>query len=333
MAGEERKGSVRFVMAAVATMVSAVFFLAPSGTSAAANYPAKTITIVSPFPPGGGNDMVCRSLSNKLSAILGQQIVVTNKAGGGGALGIQSVKIATPDGYTILSTPPPIVMLPLTAKGMTFTYEDFIPINIAVSAPSILVVKADAPWKGLEDLIAEAKKSPGKLSYASTGFGGTPFFAGEFFKMVTGADINHVPMNGIAPAMSALLGGHVSMSFPEVGAVVGQLQGGTVKALVVMAKKRLKDFPNVPTTAEKGYPKLMTTSWHGFFLPAKTPPAITKTLSDAFNQALSDKEVLASLEKLGWVIENIGPSEAAKFLADEHQKWSEVAKTAKATAQ
>jgi tripartite-type tricarboxylate transporter receptor subunit TctC len=333
MTGEERKRSFQFLMTAIAAMVSVAFFLPPLATSAASNYPAKPITIVSPFPPGGGNDLVCRTLSNKLSTILGQQIVVTNKAGGGGALGIQSVKIAAPDGYTILSTPPPIVMLPLTAKGMNFTYEDFIPINIAVSAPSILVVKADAPWKSLEELITDAKKSPGKLSYASTGFGGTPFFAGEFFKMVTGADINHVPMNGLAPAMSAVLGGHVSMSFPEVGAVAGQLRGGTVRALVVMAKKRLKDFPDVPTTPEKGYPKLMTTSWHGFFLPGKTPPDIAKTLSNAFNEVLSDKEVLASLEKLGWVIENIGPSEATKFLNDEHQKWSEVAQKAQATAQ
>ena len=320
-------------LACLAIMFSIVFLFWSVDAFAAPPYPSKSITIISPFPPGGGNDIVCRTLMNKLSALLGQSVVVMNKAGGGGALGIQTGRIAAPDGYTILSTPPSIVMLPLTTKGMDFNYKDFIPISIAVSAPSVLVVKADSNWKGLEDLVEEAKKNPGKLSYASTGFGGTPFFAGELFKMVTGTDITHVPLNGIAPAMSALLGGHVAMSFPESGAILSQVQGGALKILVVMAKKRLKDFPNVPTSAEKGYPKVITTSWHGFFVPLKTPAAIVKKLSDAFQQALTDKEVVASLEKLGWMIENIGPAEATKFLADEDQKWSEVAKAAKVTAQ
>ena len=140
-------------------------------------------------------------------------------------------------------------------------------------------------------------------------------------------------MNGGPQAISAVLGGHVSMTFPESGAILSQVQGGTLKALVVMSKRRLKDLPGVPTTAEKGYPRLITTAWHGFFVPLKTPLAIVKKLSDAFHQALTDKEVVASLEKLGWVIEDIGPAEATKFLADENQKWSEVAKAAKALAQ
>jgi tripartite-type tricarboxylate transporter receptor subunit TctC len=329
----ERK-IVRICPIACLTIMFSIVFLFWSGDAfAAPPYPSKSITIISPCPPGGGNDIICRALMNKLSALLGQSVVVMNKAGGGGALGIQTGRIAAPDGYTILSTPPSIVMLPLTTKGVDFNYKDFIPINIAVSAPSVLVVKADSHWRRLEDLIEEAKKNPGKLSYASTGFGGTPFFAGELFKMVTGTDITHVPLNGIAPAMSALLGGHVSMSFPESGAILSQVQGGALKILVVMAKKRLKDFPNVPTSSEKGYPRLITTSWHGFFVPLKTPAAIVKKLSDAFQQALTDKEVVASLEKLGWVIENIGPGEAGKFLADEDQKWSEVARAAKTSAQ
>jgi len=314
------------------TLTAIVSILAITGLAFSSNYPSKTITIVSPYPPGGGNDMVCRTLTNKLSAILGQSVVVANKAGGGGAIGIKSVKVAAPDGYTVLSTPPGIVMLPLTTKGMDFNHKDFIPINIAVSSPSVLVVKADSPWKGMEDIIADAKKTPGKITCSSPGVGTTHFFAGEFFKMVTGTDITQVPMNGGPQAISAVLGGHVAMSFPESGAVQGQVQGGTLKMLAVMAKKRLKEFPNVPTTAEKGYPRLMTTAWHGFFVPAKTPAPIAKKLSDAFNQALTDKEVVASLEKLGWVIENIGPAESSKFLMDEDQKWSEVAKAAKVLA-
>lgn len=317
-----------------ATVIATIFLLTFSVSSFAASYPAKTITIVSPYPPGGGNDIACRSLNNKLSAILGQSVVVMNKAGGGGALGIQSGKIAAPDGYTILSSPPGIIMLPLTTKGMSFSYKDFVPINIAVSSPSVMVVKADSPWKGMEDVIAEAKKNPGKLSYSAPGVGTTYAFAGEFMKMVTGTDITQVPMTGGGPQMvAAVLGGHVSMTFPESGAILSQVQGGTLRALVVMSKKRLKDLPDVPTTAEKGYPRLITTAWHGFFVPVKTPPEIVKKLSDAFRQALTDKEVVASLEKLGWVIEDIGAGEAAKFLDDENQKWTEVAKAAKALAQ
>jgi tripartite-type tricarboxylate transporter receptor subunit TctC len=314
-------------------VIAAIFFLTFSVSSFAAGYPDKTITIVSPYAPGGGNDIVCRSLNNKLAAILGQSVVIANKSGGGGALGIQSVKIAAPDGYTILSSPPGIVMLPLTTKGMSFSYKDFIPLNIAVSAPSVMVVKADSPWNTLEDVIAEAKKNPGKLSYSAPGVGTTQFFAGEFLKMLTGTDITQVPMGGGPQAISAVLGGHVNMTFPESGAILSQVQGGTLKALVVMSKKRLKDFPKVPTTAEKGYPRLVTTAWHGFFVPLKTPLEIVKKLSDALHQALTDKEVIASLEKLAWVIEDIGPGEATKFLAEEEQKWFEVAKAAKVLAQ
>jgi tripartite-type tricarboxylate transporter receptor subunit TctC len=271
--------------------------------------------------------------NNKLSTILGQPVVVVNKPGGGGALGMNSVKIAAPDGYTVLSTPPGIIMLPLTTKGMSFNYKDFVPINIAVSSPSVMVVKADSPWKGLEDVTAEAKQNPGKLSYSVPGQGTTHFFAGEFMKMVTKTNITMVPMNGGPQAISAVLGGHVNMCFPESGAILSQVQGGALKALVVMSKKRLQDLPEVPTTAEKGFPELITAAWQSFLVPAKTPPEVVKRLSDAFQQVMTDKEVLASLEKLGWVIENISGEEANKFLIDENQKWANVAKSVGALVQ
>jgi tripartite-type tricarboxylate transporter receptor subunit TctC len=294
-----------------------------------AEYPNKTIQIINPFPPGAVTDIVARLLAPKMSALLGQQVVIINKAGGGGAVGIQSAKDAAPDGYTILVTPPPIALIPIVNRNSGFTLKDFAPLTLATSSPNTTVVKGDAPWKSFEEFIADAKRSPGQLTYGSAGPGTTPHFIGELVKLKTGIDMTHVPLGSESAAATALLGGHVNVAFLTLGTTRSHIEAGTMRALAVASNRRLKDFPNVPTTVEKGHPELNLKVWVGFFAPAKTPPAVLKRLSAAINDALKDPEAIASIEKAQALIENLGAIDFAKFLSEEERKWSEVARLAK----
>ncbi len=301
----------------------------PRSILPAAEYPTKTIQIINPFPPGAVTDIIARILMPRMSAALGQQLVIINKAGGGSAVGIQAAKEAAPDGYTILVTPPPILLIPLINKNSGFTTKDFVPIALATSSPNTTVVKADASWKTLEEFIAEAKKKPGELTYGSAGPGTTPHFIGELVKLKTHIDLTHVPLGSESAAATAVLGGHVNISFLTLGTTRSHIEAGTLRALAVASNRRLKDFPNVPTTVEKGFPELNLKVWVGFFAPAKTPAPVVKRLAAVISDSLKDPEVLANIEKSQALVENLGPQEAAKFYADEERKWSEVARVAK----
>ena len=315
------------IVSALGLLILVVTFLIP--VAHGAEYPTKTIQIINPFPPGAITDISARLLSDKLSSLLGQAVVVVNKTGGGGAVGIKAVKDAPADGYTVLIAPPPIALIPLVRRGIGFALSDFTPINFIGSNPSILVVKADAPWQSLEQLIADAKKNPGKLTFGSPGTGTSGHFGMELFKMETGADFIHVPMGGEAPVATAILGGNIHTSVVTLGTVRAHLEAGTLRALAVTAQNRAKEFPEVPTTAEKGYPSIDVSPWLILFVRANTPPVIVSKLAKAFKEALQDKEVAGKIEKAGLSIENRGPEETAKFLAQEHKKWSEVAWVAK----
>jgi tripartite-type tricarboxylate transporter receptor subunit TctC len=297
----------------------------------AAEFPNKTIQIINPFPPGAVTDIVARIVAPKMSAALGQQVVIVNKPGGGGAVGIQAAKDSAPDGYTILVTPPPIALIPIVNKNSSFTLKDFAPLTLATSSPNTTVVKSDAPWKTLEEFIADAKKSPGQVTYGSAGPGTTPHFIGELVKLKTGIDMTHVPLGSESAAATAVLGGHVNVAFLTLGTTRGHLEAGTMRALAVASNRRLKDFPNVPTMVEKGHPELILKIWVGFFVPAKTPAPVVKRLAAVISDSLKDAETAASIEKAQALIENLGPAEFAKFLADEERKWSEVARVAKIT--
>lgn len=295
----------------------------------AAEYPTKTIQIINPFPPGAVTDIVARIVAPKMSTLLGQQVVIVNKAGGGGAVGIQAARDAAPDGYTILVTPPPILLIPLINKNSGFTMKDFAPLTLATSSPNTTVVKGDAPWKTLEDFLADAKKKPGELTYGSAGPGTTPHFIGELVKLKTNIDLTHVPLGSESAAATAVLGGHVNIAFLTLGTTRSHIEAGTMRPLAVASNRRLKDFPNLPTTVEKGFAELNLKIWVGFFAPVKTPPAAVKRLAAAISDSLKDPEVAATIEKAQALVENLGPQEAAKFYAEEERKWSEVARVAK----
>ena len=306
-----------------------IFSLAAS--EAWAQYPTKTVQIINPFPPGAVTDIVARILAPKMSAALGQQVVIVNKAGGGGAVGIQAAKDAAADGYTILVTPPPIALIPIVNKNSSFTLKDFTPLALATSSPNTTVVKSDAPWKSLEEFIADARKNPGQLTYGSAGPGTTPHFIGELVKLKTSIDMTHVPLGSESAAATAVLGGHVNVAFLTLGTTRSHIEGGTMRALAVASSRRLKEFPNIPTTVEKGHPELNLKIWVGFFAPSKTPPEAVKRLAAAISDSLKDGEAASNIEKAQALIENLGPAEFAKFLADEERKWTEVARAAKIT--
>jgi tripartite-type tricarboxylate transporter receptor subunit TctC len=328
------KGEKSFYLVwCLGVLVGSVSLSCLSSSAHAAEYPAKTIQIVNPFPPGATTDIVSRLLTDKLSTLLGQQVVVVNKAGGGGAIGMKAVKEAAADGYTVLIAPPPLVQIPLARKDIGFTHKDFTPINLAAKFYFVMVVKQDAPWKSLEEIIAEAKNNPGKLTWGTAGTGTSHHFSLELFKMATGGDLTHVPLGGEGPMATAILGGHVNTCFMTLGTATPHLQAAMMRALAVTSPSRLKELLDVPTTAEKGYPTLNPRAWVVFLVPAKTPPAIAKRLADAFREALRDKEIVGKIEKAGLTVENLGPEEAGKFLSEEHKKWSEVARFAKITPQ
>ena len=314
---------------AIAALFAVACNFAVIAISEPAEYPTKTIQIINPFPPGAVTDIVARIVAPKMAAILGQQVIIVNKAGGGGAVGIQAAKDAAPDGYTILVTPPPILLIPLVNKNSGFAMKDFTPLTLATSSPNTTVVKADAPWKTLEEFIAEAAKNPGALTYGSAGPGTTPHFIGELVKLKTKIDLTHVPLGSESAAATAVLGGHVNIAFLTLGTTRSHIEAGTMRALAVASNRRLKDFPNVPTTVEKGFPELNLKIWVGFFAPAKTSPAIVKRLAAALSESLKDAEVATHIEKAQALIENLGPQEAAKFYAEEERKWSEVTRIAK----
>jgi tripartite-type tricarboxylate transporter receptor subunit TctC len=207
--------------------------------------------------------------------------------------------------------------------------KDFAPLTLATSSPNTTVVKADAPWKTLEEFIADAGKNSGQFTYGSAGPGTTPHFIGELVKLKTKIDLTHVPLGSESAAATAVLGGHVNIAFLTLGTTRSHIEAGTMRALAVASNRRLKDFPQVPTTVEKGFPELNLKIWVGFFAPAKTPSAIVKRLAGALNESLKDPQIVAHIEKAQALVENLGPQEAARFYGEEERKWSEVARVAK----
>lgn len=315
--------SLLFIATSIITLISLL------NVSGAADYPTKPIQVIVPFGPGGGSDIIARLASDKASALVGQPMVVLNKVGGGGTLGTYAVLAAPADGYTILLMSPTPFFAPLVAKGITYnSLKDFTLINLSVTTPCVLVVRKDARWTTLEELVSEAKKNPGKLTYSSPGYGSTIQFVGELFKINAGIDLNHIPMDGTPQSITAILGGHIDMTFSDYGSVYRYMEAGSLKALAVMGEKHLKNFPAVPTVVEKAYPNILINSWQAFAMRSETPKEIVKKLEGAFNRALKDNEVIEKFEKMGWILENLDSDKGTELVARDHKKRSEVARTA-----
>ncbi len=292
-----------------------------------ADFFSRSIQIITPFAPGGPQDVIPRILSKRLSETLGQPVVIVNKPAGGGVIALQSVLAEKPDGHAILSAEQNPMILPLITKNVNFGFKDFTPFSVAMKVPMIVIVNKDAPWKNLQQLVAEARKKPGDLTYSSGGPSAITRFAAEVFQIHTGTKITQVPfVGGGGPAVTALLGGHVNMTFVSPGLAKPHYEAGAIRILASMGTKRYKDFPDAPTAIEAGFPKLVVTTWNAYYVSAKTPAPIVRRLGEVFHEILKDKDIVAQINNAGLEAENLNQKEAEKFLSEEEQKWTEAVK-------
>jgi tripartite-type tricarboxylate transporter receptor subunit TctC len=297
--------------------------------ASAQNFPDHTIRLIVPFPPGGPNDIIARVVSQKMQTILKQTIVIDNRGGQGGVLGTDLVAKAKPDGYTIaIASAGALAISPSMEKVAYDTLKDLAPVTLVAKVPEMLVVAENVPAKNMAELVALAKKQPGKLNFASSGPGSLPHLAGELFKLTAKIDIVHVPYRGAAPAVNDLLGGQVQMVFLDLPVLLPQVKAGKLRPIAVGAEKRVPTAPDVPTTAEAGMPSLLTENWYGMVAPAGTPKDVVAALNKAAVEAMKDPDVVSKLSSQGAMLIGDTPDEFRAFIASETAKWAKVIKDA-----
>jgi tripartite-type tricarboxylate transporter receptor subunit TctC len=298
--------------------------------SAMAQYfPNRPIHLIVPFPPGGPNDIIARVVGKRMSEILKQTIVIDNRAGQGGVLGTDIVAKSSPDGYTIgIVSAGALAISPSMEKVAYDTLKDLQPVTLVAKVPEMLVVATSVPAHNMAELVALAKKEPGKLNFASSGAGSMPHLAGELLKLTAKIDITHVPYRGAAPAVNDLLGQQVQMVFLDLPILLPQIKAGKLRPIAVGSPTRVASAPDVPTTAEAGMPNLLTENWYGMVAPAKTPPQIVAVLNKAAVEAMKDKEVTSKLSSQGAILVGDTPDQFRSYIASETQKWAMVIKQA-----
>ncbi len=303
-----------------------------AGLAHAQAWPSKTITVVVPFPPGGTTDVLARAVATKLSANVGQPVIVDNKPGAGATLGAAQVAKATPDGYTLLMGAVHHTIATSVYKGLTYSFEkDFSPITTVAMVPNVLVVNAKSPYNSVKDLIAAGKASPDKLAYGSNGNGTAQHMIGTQFQIASGAHILHVPYKGSAPLTTDLLGGQVDMSFDTVTPVLPFIKEGKLKPLAVTTAKRSSTLPNVPTLQEAGVPGIAIGTWFGLLAPAATPKEVVAKLNAEIVKIINTPEFKKQMFDIG--AEPIGnkPEEMAKQIKEETEKFAGLVKAGKVT--
>ncbi len=291
--------------------------LAGAATLASAqDYPTHPVTMIVPFPPGGVADIVGRPLASEMQKVLRQPVVVVNRTGAGGAVGMAAVAKSPADGYTILMGLSSISIFPVSDRinGKTPAYEmsDFAPIALVTADPTVLAVRADGPYKTVKDFVEAAKANPGKINYSSSGVYGTLHVAMEIFANAAGIKLFHVPYQGGGPAVSALLGGQVQASAQGPAAVVGQIKAGKMRALASWGTERLTLLPDVPTFKELGYDAEFYI-WSGVFAPAATPAPVLGRLREAVRQAANSAEFRSAMEKLQTPVSYLDAPEFQKY--------------------
>lgn len=295
----------------------------------AQSYPSKPIRLVVPFPPGGPADIIGRALANKMGPIIGQPVVVENKTGAGGVIGVDSVAKSPPDGYMLVvgsagatAIGPTLATLPYDAE------RDLAPITQIVAVPEVVVAIPKLGVRTLAEFIARAKANPGKITYASTGNAGMPHLAAELLKREAGIDMVHVPYRGAAPAVNDLLGGHADVMFADIPILLPHIQSGKLVALALGSERRAPTLPDVPTTVELGLPRVLANNWYGLIAPGGTPKEVVAKLNQAAVAALKSDDLRALLAKQGAIAIGSTPEEYAAFLRGERTKWGTVAKAA-----
>ena len=300
---------------------------AVAGVVHAQAWPTKPIRFVMPYPPGGSSDILARPIANEMSKNLGQPVVIEYKPGGGSTIGADFIAKSAPDGHTI-------VML-LTAHAINAslmpklpydTVKDFAGVTLAATQPLVVEVNAKSPLQSLQDLVAAAKASPGKLNYASAGPGNTSHLAVEYFGSIVGAKFTHVPYKGSGPAVAAILGGEVDLMFDSLSSSLAQINAGKFRALAVTTAKRSHVLPNVPTVAEAGVPGFDVSVWYGIFAAGGTPAPILQRLQAEFAKAMAAPAAKPVIEGAGYQIVGSTPAELDAHVKAEIARWSKVVK-------
>src|SRR5262245_13782911 len=302
--------------------------LAACSAAGAQGFPSKPIRVVIPFVAGGSSDIVGRAIGSKFQEFLGQPAVVENKPGANGAIAAEFVAKADPDGHTILVGSIGVFSINAALfKDLRYNpVRDFAPITLAVTTPNVLITKPALAANSMKELVDYAKKNPGKLSYCSSGTGSSDHLTAALLNQVAGISTVHVPYKGGAACQTDIMGGQVDISFQNLGAVTNYIRGNRMKALAVTAKARNPQLPNVPTTAESGFPDLVVTSWQAAAAPAKTPREIVAKLNDATVKALRAPDVRERMSQIGFDVVASSPEEFGRFMKEEVDRWTEVVK-------
>jgi len=326
-------GTSRRRLLAQATTLAAGIGLGPPHVSAQTTRP---IRVLVGFAAGGGNDVIARIVAEKMGASLGQTVVIENRGGGaGGSVGAKVVASADPDGYTILLTPGgSLTTGPAVHKNLGYDpLKAFVPVGLVMETPQVVSVYPDLPVKTMAELVAYAKANPGKISFGSQGFGVGPHLMLELFKLEAGIKMTHVPYRGTAPMLTALLTGEVQLAIDPTTTSLTHIQLGKIRALAVASATRTPALPDVPTTVEAGYPKLVSPFWLGVVAPAGTPPAIVAKLNAAFRETLAAPETRDRLANFGAEAKIGTPEAFGKLIADELALWQGVVRDANITVE
>lgn len=319
------RSRARLLRAIPRALVGAALLLAAISASAQA-WPAKQIRLVVSYPPGGTVDAVARIIAPKLSAKLGQPVVIDNRGGAGGAIGGDLVAKSAPDGYTVLLDASNHAQNPALRQMPFDTLRELAPVSLLVKVPNVLVVNPSAPIQSVADLIAQAKAKPGGINYASSGNGSAQHLAGELFASMAGVRMTHVAYKGGGPALTDVMSGHVPVFFASLASSLPFIQAGKLRALAVTGKAHAPALPQLPTVAEAGLPGYEVYEWNAVFVPAGTPAPVVERLSKEFAAALKDPEVRTRLEALGAEVIGSGPAELDSFRRAELIKWTRLAK-------
>jgi tripartite-type tricarboxylate transporter receptor subunit TctC len=315
-------------------LVLGLALLTIAGAASAQTYPERPITLIVPYPAGGGNDVLGRLVAERMGKTLGGTIVVENRGGAGGTIGTRQVAKSAPDGYTMLIATSSLAINPSLYPNVGYDpIKDFAPIGLLASGANVVLVHPSVPAKSIPELIALAKKDPGKLNFASTGSGSSVHLAAELFAAMAGVKINHVPYRGSGPALNDLLGGHVTMMFATLPSAIGIVKGGKVRALAVSSAKRSAVFPELPTIAEAGLTGYAAELHYGLVAPAGTPRPIVEKLNAALRAALDDPALRARLAREGAVPLPSTPEQYAADIAAEEKKWGKIVRDAGVKAQ
>ncbi|HYC44403.1 MAG TPA: tripartite tricarboxylate transporter substrate binding protein [Burkholderiales bacterium] len=302
-----------------------------AGHAQAQQYPQRPVSLVVPFPPGAATDAFARIVAERMTKVLGQQIVVINRDGAAGLIGTDFVVRSAPDGYTLVwGTSSGLAIMPALGRKMPFEPQrDLAPVSLGAKLAYVLVVHPSLPVKTVKELIAFAKTRPGKLNFASAGVGGAPHLSGELFKTMAGIDIVHVPYRGTALFATDLVAGQVEMAFASPVTTLPFTNNGRLRALAVTTTTRVDAYPGLPTMAEAGLPGYELTQWYALLAPAKTPTEVINILNGAIRKALEDPNVRTRITSEGGVPSPTSPEGLAEFIRAETAKYRKIAAAAK----